>query len=175
MHHKIFIFDFDRTLTNRIIMKEEVVCNEFMSTTEEENGSIFYDTVFKNFKHFAEVQIKKGNKIIILSHNMIYVIRTLLGILLPKKLLKQIPIITPEILGLTGVEIEQLKSYHDTNFKKNYISMLIKFYIIHNITAKDIILFDDDPANVESCKLLGIDVIQVFTNDDMSILKKYIN
>lgn len=145
----IYIFDFDTTLTTHDIGDANII-----------NINIFRRNVRKNFEKFVLSQKKNNNHVIILSYNTKSIILKSLHTLLHKSTINEIPIITPEIYGLTYDDIKDNK----LNMKQVYIDGLIK---LHEIDADQITFYDNDLANITYTSQLGINTVLVTTDDDL--------
>ena len=146
-NHKIFIFDFDTTLTTHDIYPYHKI-----------DINIFRKNVIANFEKF----IKQNKHVIILSYNMKKTIVKALSVLLSSDALKKLVIVTPEIYGLTYDDIKD----HKLNMKKVYIDGLIK---LHSVDPSCIVFYDNDLANVTHTGTLGIKSVLVRTDADLNV------
>lgn len=159
---EIHIYDFDKTLTNEILTTYDVVSNKYL-----ENKNLFRTNVKNKFKEYIEQSLKTNIKLIILSHNLKSNIICALSTLLEKDLLTKLTIVTPQIVGLDGSAAELIKYNPETNFKSNYIKLLL---LSHKMKAK-IEFFDDDISNIKAC--VGLPITTNLIVNDMSL--KFMN
>jgi 2-hydroxy-3-keto-5-methylthiopentenyl-1-phosphate phosphatase len=159
---EIHIYDFDKTLTNEILTTYDVVSNKYLG-----NKNLFRDNVKKKFKDYIEQCVRNNIKLIILSHNLTSNIICALSSLIEKELITKLTIITPQIVGLDGSAAELIKYNPETNFKCNYIKLLL---LSHKMKAK-IEFFDDDISNIKAC--IDLPITTNLIVNDMSL--KFMN
>lgn len=159
---KIFIFDFDLTLTTCHIYNEY-----FIKRNKDiiNNKNIFRKIILNNFEKFVTYQLFNNNKIFICSLNDHNIIELCLRNILPEELIKKISIITPHTYSMNVSEVLD-KKRKGINMKQIFVKSLIDLY---SISPKDIYFYDDDMDNVEDIKLLGVNCTHVNKDNDLNI------
>lgn len=165
---KAHMFDFDLTLA-KIHMYSEIRSGN--TDIVNRPNDVFRPIVIEHFANFVKEQRAMNNMVGIISFGIRHEIQTALYKLNPE-LYATVPVMTPEIFGITSDLASVMACGGGANIKIEFMKAFRNVYMSQacNMALTDVILYDDDQVNIDAVRQAGMTGVQINGDNDLAFL-----